>query len=717
MSLLTRISSAYRHIVYGPALNQRAAAGALVVGGPRQHATWPNYDLDGQIARGFRLAVVAACIDAIARDVSAAPLRVYREVDDQPVEEARHPARIVIREPNPTASESEFWHFVVSMAAATGFCLVEKVRSGAGRPVELWPLISPWLKVKPKPQAMPDWEYRVPGNDPWLLKSEDVILLTYRPDPWGGWTGRSPMQSLKRELAIADELVEFLFATLQRGGTPVIGLKVQPQGPDREIPEVSEAERDRILADWQQKYGGARNWATPAFLGGVEPVKIGLDLGEMLYPDVRDSIQTEVCMAFGVPSGLIGTMAGMARNTFSNYETSVRSYYDGTIAPLWARIDGAFTRGLLREFDPAGALSMGFDTSDIAALEEDEAPKWDQAIRGLAAALLTVDDARAHVGLKPFAAGVGDVLYLPFSAVVIRPSDLLTEAEIKPIPPALVPATGVSPNGAELDEEVEIEDDEGRSVRMRRLSLGRRQALHTRSKKAIAKLARQGAPKLRTFWKAQGARITEAAVRSVGADPATERRDLTEIDWDLEEAELAKVLTRFYALNGETAFAEVADQLGIDLSFDLANPNVKRLMNDLARRVTGISETTRLDVSRTVTEALEEGVTLAQLEARLTGLFEETYKSRAMTVSRTESQTAFNRASTLGYEESGLVAFVEMLDNPLHGDYDGDGDGLTCAQRNEMIVPLGQAQIHIEGTHPNCVLALAPVLVTPLGEE
>jgi hypothetical protein len=131
---------------------------------------------------------------------------------------------------------------------------------------------------------------------------------------------------------------------------------------------------------------------------------------------------------------------------------------------------------------------------------------------------------------------------------------------------------------------------------------------------------------LRAFWRAQGERIVGAAQRNAvhdmpsGIDPELyHTRDIAEIDWDDEEAELAKTLNRFYLLNGETAFAEVADQLGIDIAWDLANPNVRRVMNDLAQRVTGISETTRSDVQQVVTEALDEGVTMQELSDRLTG--------------------------------------------------------------------------------------------------
>lgn len=719
MSVLETLSDSWRHFVASLAPpSRRNAAGGLVIGGPRTQATWPNYGLDGQVERAYKLAVVAACIDAIARDVSAAPLKVYRKVDGQPEEEPQHPARLVVHAPNPAMSESEFWYFVVAMAASTGFCVIEKVRSGAGRPVQLWPLVSPWLKVRPRPQQMPEWEYRVPGNDPWVLAAENVILVTYRPDPWGGWTGRSPLTSLKRQLAISDQMTDFLAVLFENGGVPPIGLRVLPQ--DGIIPKLDEGERETILESFAQKYGGARNWHKPAFLGGLEVTRIGLDLGELLWPDIRDRIETDVCIAFGLPSGFVGTLAGLQRNTFSNYENSTRQYYDGTVAPLWSRLDGAFTRGLLVEFDPGLTREFAFDVSEITALQEDETPKWDRAIRGVASGMLTLDDGRSQVGLPPFEGGAGDVLLIPFSASITRPADLAilagqTAEPPQPVPAALAPFA--EPD--EGDEPEAPEDEEERALRFTvradrgyRADRQTRAAIHTRSKKAIAKLSRVGAQRLRAFWRAQGKRIAEEATRSA----VPEQRALENIDWQAEERALADVLTRFYALNGETAFAEVADLLKVDVAWDLANPNVKHLMAELGQRIGGISETTRLDVSRVVTEALDEGVSLHELSERLTGLFEETYRGRAMAVGRTESQVAYNSASLTGYAETGQVSQVEMLDNRAHGGYGGDGDGLTCEERDGMVVDFGQAQMSVQGTHPNCILALSPILPMPLGD-
>ena len=176
------------------------------------------------------------------------------------------------------------------------------------------------------------------------------------------------------------------------------------------------------------------------------------------------------------------------------------------------------------------------------------------------------------------------------------------------------------------------------------------------------------------------------------------------------------MLGAYHDLNGKTAFQAIGVQLGVEIDWTLANPNVRRVLDELALRIVGIHDQTRSDVQRIVGEALDEGVTLQELSDRLTGLFEETYKGRAMTVSRTESMIAYSKASTLAYIESGVVSAAELADNPQHTDDYGASDGLTCSQRDGLIVQLDQVDRHIAGEHPNGSLAILPVLSTPLGE-
>jgi hypothetical protein len=56
---------------------------------------------------------------------------------------------------------------------------------------------------------------------------------------------------------------------------------------------------------------------------------------------------------------------------------------------------------------------------------------------------------------------------------------------------------------------------------------------------------------------------------------------------------------------------------------------------------------------------------------------------------------------------------VVVLDNPAHSDPYGSSDGLTCASRHNLIVPLSQGMRHVAADHPNGSACLSPY-VEPL---
>jgi hypothetical protein len=237
-------------------------------------------------------------------------------------------------------------------------------------------------------------------------------------------------------------------------------------------------------------------------------------------------------------------------------------------------------------------------------------------------------------------------------------------------------------------------------------------------KQSIIRLGDAGAPLLRRFWRGQLARVL-GALRA--DDGGIETRAVEKLDWDDELERLGKVARKLHIAAGEASMASVASQIGVDVSFDLANQNVRRVLDFLANRPNGITEvnqTTKDDVARVVGEALDEGVGIDDLGKRLSTLFEENYRGRAVTVTRTESMHAYNSASVLGYQESGVVSMCEIYDNPEHAEpYDGADDGLTCASRHGIIVDLDRAMFHLGSDHPNGSATAIPILSKPLGEE
>jgi hypothetical protein len=440
-------------------------------------------------------------------------------------------------------------------------------------------------------------------------------------------------------------------------------------------------------------------------LQGITDVKrLGFDFNELAYTDLRDVSELAVCQAFGVPPGLVGTSPGLDSNTYSNAKTMRQSFYEDTITPLWARLDDTLTFGLLSEFESRPGYSLEFDTSNIPALQDDVTPTWQRATAALQASGITRNMFLREVGLPTV---VGGDVFLESIATVEVPA--VEEGQ-----------RSTNGNGHAKIEWRELKPLALPPAALYRLPEEQRSRVATHAKNTIARLGDRSAPLLRAFWKEQGNRVLDAMnLRSLirAEDHLPDVRAVDFIDWDAEVRQLQQVMTKVYAMSGKAAFNDVSDLLSVDVSFDLANPNVQNVLSGLARRVVDISATTRDDVRRVVGDSLSEGITLQELGDRLSGLFVETYKGRADTVGRTESMIGYNKASVLGYQESGVVGSAELVDNPSHDDDYGAADGLTCASRDGIIVPLENVDLHIESEHPNGSLAVIPVLSTALGED
>jgi HK97 family phage portal protein len=687
MGLLNRLAHRLNQpmpAVQAPQVRANYSVGVYQLGRP----VWAKANLTSYLGAYEQVVVVYSAINLIADAAASAKVRVYDESKDD-AELPNHPLRALLRTPNTYMSESEFYNSMVKIAAVTGFAVAEKERSGAGRSVALHPLRSDWLLPIPRDDNMTDWQYQPPGADKQTLLAEDVIAWTYQGSPILSPTGTSPLCAANREIGIDSSMTDFTKSFFDSGGVPTVGLVVADDA------EYDQAEADQI----REKFKGIRGqpWE-PVVLQAIKDVKrLGFDLNEMAYKDLKNLTTSQICSAFRIHPLLIDLLVGLENAPWSEFRTARRSFYEDTISPLWSRLDGALTRSLLPDFESNGNISLEFDTSEIPALQDDDTARWALISQSGAQKIATVNELRAEVDLPAISGG--DVR-------------ILSMADIE------VPATvqqGQRSNGHTSVEWREVPPLPLVSGAMYRLPAEQRATIAQTAKSHIQRLGERAAPLLRHFWALQGQRVLDG-LGLRGDEPAIEVRAVAELDWAEENRELAQVLGRIYATSGEAAFAATSSFLGVDVAWDLANVNVQRMLGELAQRVTGINETTRTELQHLIADQLDQGVTLPQLATAIQDQFDGYGDARAMTTSRTETQLSYNMASALGYKESGLVSRVEMLDNPNHGDYSGDADGYTCAQRNGMIIPVENVSIHAQGTHPNCVLSIAPLLDSALGE-
>jgi hypothetical protein len=136
---------------------------------------------------------------------------------------------------------------------------------------------------------------------------------------------------------------------------------------------------------------------------------------------------------------------------------------------------------------------------------------------------------------------------------------------------------------------------------------------------------------------------------------------------------------------------------GID--FDLTNPRVQDKIDDLAKKVRNVPETTRESIRGWVKAGTEDGWSVDKIAKRIREDGQEISKSRSVTIARTESAVAYSGGAILAYREQGIEK-VEVLD----GDEDAE-----CAEANGQVWTLDKAEENPIG-HPNCTRAFSPVV-------
>ena len=674
----------------------------------------------------LKCVTVFACANLLSNAVAEARLRIEQEDGDEwkpATADAARYVQTVLDRPNPKMEDAEFWSLIVFQQCVQGFAVVEKVRA-SNRPDslvrELWPLRPDWLSKKTgQREGEPIvWQYAVPGKQRREIPDADLITLPYRHDPQLNRAGFGPVNAAAREIGIDSKLTDFAKIFLDAGGIPPFVMTTEEVIDDT-------ATVQKMQLDWEQKYGGSQAWGKLPFLhSGAKIEKVGDGIGDMAWPDLRGITELKICSAFGVPAGLVqareALIGGSLTTTESDGDMTYLQRYGAE--PLRLRNAAALGRDLMAEFglsDGFVRYRFRFDTSGILALQEDTDVLHNRVRADLAAKIITIDEARVATGREPLKNGAGDVFVVGFSDMFLRPDELAATAAEVTAPAALPESTNAATTGYRALPAPPAILFKRDLSKLSTAELEIRASFAASIRKDRVRLVSLGTRQFRKFFAEQGSRIAgafEKADQSFEVRRFAETRSESDIFWHDEQMRLSDVLKRFYGANGEAAFRTTAALLGSEIPWDVTNPRILSLQDELGKRIVRIAERTRRDVIRVIANGTQEGQTIAQIADGIRNLFEQTYAGRAQTVARTETQVAYNRSSILSYQESGVVTQAELLDNPEHDEDYGAADGLTCAERDGLVVDLADVDIHILGEHPNGSLIVTPLITTPLGE-
>jgi len=367
-------------------------------------ANWSKKNYKAFAEEGFNKNVIAfQAIEKTAKAVAGIPIIAKKKNGDILSE---HAFLTLLKNPNPMQSKSEFFEAVVGYYRISGNSYIERtiVR---GTPVELYAIRPDRTTIKPGASGMPlKYVYKVgQAETEWLVdqingESDMRHLKTF--NPIDDWYGMSPIEAGAYGIDQHNESMTHIQSLLQNGAAPSGALEVEGT--------LSEEEYNRLKAEINEKYSGAKNAGRPMLNeGGIKWVQMGFSPTDMKILATKDSSARDISLALGVPPLLL-SIPGDA--TYSNYKEARLAFYEETVIPLANYIAQELNAWLSPLFD---GVTVEFDINKIPAIIDKKFDLWAMAD---ASDDLTINEKRAIKGYPPLKEG-GDTVYISTGSIPI----------------------------------------------------------------------------------------------------------------------------------------------------------------------------------------------------------------------------------------------------------------------------------------------------------
>ena len=351
---------------------------------------------------------VHACVAAIARAVSSVPLRVQRKNNDgdmEPVESG--PLVDLFAMPNALMSQRKWLESIAQTQKLYGetFLIMMVKENGVVRPIqpmdrlrvpdELWPVRGDLIEEVIDERSMLPRAWRMATKQGQVEIDARSVVQIADANPYNPLRGMGPMQAAYRTAAKDFVLDRYDEALLANGGSPGGVLSVDGHLTDADSRAISRA--------WREAHERPDSHRKTAVLPqGTSYEQIGFSPAEMEFGDMRAWNRETIMSIFGVTKPIIGLTEGL---NYASAQQAFRTFWEVTILPFLDFVaDEIQTKFVRRLAGPESQLHIGFDTSAVSALREDEESKLDRLVKLFQQGGRTFREAAALAGMD-----LGDV--------------------------------------------------------------------------------------------------------------------------------------------------------------------------------------------------------------------------------------------------------------------------------------------------------------------
>lgn len=349
---------------------------------------------------------VFACIRRLYQAAQSVPLvvRVTDGKDKLPASDTNHQggrdAQWLLDNVNPVdMNGGDLKAWTVAGLSLWGEGWLQKLRGRfGGAPQELYYLRAPDMQPAAgyfDQRFPPTWMYQPSRGQGATLSWPRDLVVFKTPNLQDPWRGLSPISAIRKDIEINKNATIHAASVLKNHSIPAGAWTPEPGKP------VSNTDR-RLIQRVFEAVRGPRNAGKSVVLPtSLTWHQMGLSPKDAEYLGAKQVSRMTICAALGVPLVLAGDDEKIS--TYANLRDARKIMWQDTVIPLLDWIADVLQGWLLPDFDAADpqkrVLSVGFDYSQIEALQEPletQLAAWGSL---LDRRVITVNEFRAHFRL------------------------------------------------------------------------------------------------------------------------------------------------------------------------------------------------------------------------------------------------------------------------------------------------------------------------------
>lgn len=608
---------------------------------------------------------VYACIREISMAFACIDWRLFKIEAGEKVQIEAHPMLELWNRPNRQMGSDDFLIAVASYFSISGNSYIEAVTNGVGVPQYLYPLRPDRMTVIPDQlNRVGGYKYTVGGKSVQWIDGEILHFKDFHPT--NDWYGLSP-------ISVAAMSIDS-YKCQQRWNKSLVDNSARPAGILSSVDDIDPEDLNTVKKKVQDMYQGPQNVGKTMVLEGgkFSWERMGLNAKELDFIKSQNLSALQIAQVFNVPGELIGLQPA----TYQNRREARKALYTEVVVPLARRFASAINNWLPQMYGEANFFFEP-DISGIEALQEDIEKLWTRINESEE---LTLNEKRLAKGYDE--RGEMDVVMVSSSKIPL--DDALDP--FRNLPPTDNPDEDEDEEQAPKGDPFENVKETKQTPKRRKeiLALGR---LRKRFQRAMYK-------DIQGVFKSELARVLESLGR-FGLDAENNIVEDIELSKNLWEKVFISNRLRIMKSFGDRSLNTFKkDNPDVEYK-DAQAENFQRAIAlasrlHLADQITGISESSKKRIRRTIEKALAEGKGVDEIRRGIEKQYKSFSKTRANTIALTEVVTAQNRGSLEAMNSLKISLLKEWIWSGITGEHERrghhDADGQTVQQDKFFII-------------------------------